>query len=218
MLQTGHGGMGSLKNTVTVVEQEVARRPEMPVLVGEVSYEGFLHGTGAESPAAGLLVSRPLRGCRAYLWGQRDLAGEHAPGPLRPLTARRHVGQPALGRSIPAARFRAAGPGPATAGALPLVADRAAPRMGRAAGYARTNRAPLRGRHPRKAAPGVLLWPQFPLGCTAVCGTDGARAALYSLLLGPQDGRRIPAGSKSARTPQGAGKSPPSPKWPIGCW
>jgi len=49
MLQTGHGEMESLENTVRLVEQERARTPVMPVLVGEVSYEGFLHGTGAES-------------------------------------------------------------------------------------------------------------------------------------------------------------------------
>lgn len=49
MLQTGHGGPGSLANTVRVVQKERARTPEMPVVVGEVSYEGFLHETGAEA-------------------------------------------------------------------------------------------------------------------------------------------------------------------------
>lgn len=48
MLQTGHGGTGSLSNTIKLVTKEWSRTPAMPVLVGEVSYEGFLHYTGAE--------------------------------------------------------------------------------------------------------------------------------------------------------------------------
>jgi uncharacterized protein DUF4038/uncharacterized protein DUF5060 len=44
MLQTGHGGYESIGNTVRVVRQQVAAKPTMPVLVGEVDYEGFLHG------------------------------------------------------------------------------------------------------------------------------------------------------------------------------
>jgi hypothetical protein len=48
MLQTGHGGPGSLSNTIAAVAREHARQPHMPTLVGEVSYEGFLHYTGAE--------------------------------------------------------------------------------------------------------------------------------------------------------------------------
>jgi len=48
MLQTGHGGYDSVSNTVSKVVAERERAPKMPVLVGEVSYEGIIHGTQAE--------------------------------------------------------------------------------------------------------------------------------------------------------------------------
>ena len=41
MLQTGHGGHASLANTVTQVTESVAQEPRMPVINGEVSYEGI---------------------------------------------------------------------------------------------------------------------------------------------------------------------------------
>jgi hypothetical protein len=48
MLQTGHGGYDSVPDTLRLVTQEYQRAPAMPVLVGEVSYEGLMHGTQAE--------------------------------------------------------------------------------------------------------------------------------------------------------------------------
>jgi hypothetical protein len=48
MLQTGHGGHHSIPNTIAQLIHGRGRRPIMPVLVGEVSYEGILHGTGPE--------------------------------------------------------------------------------------------------------------------------------------------------------------------------
>lgn len=48
MLQTGHNGSGGVANTVGKVSAERARSPAMPVLVGEVNYEGIIHGTEAE--------------------------------------------------------------------------------------------------------------------------------------------------------------------------
>ncbi|HUT01003.1 MAG TPA: DUF4038 domain-containing protein [Phycisphaerae bacterium] len=48
MLQTGHGGHESVPNTVRTILAERLREPVMPVLVGEVSYEGIMHGTQAE--------------------------------------------------------------------------------------------------------------------------------------------------------------------------
>ena len=41
MLQTGHSGHASLPNTVTQVTESVAQKPRMPVINGEVSYEGI---------------------------------------------------------------------------------------------------------------------------------------------------------------------------------
>ena len=48
MLQTGHGGYSSMSNTVAKVRQQRQRQPFMPVVVGEVSYEGILHDSSAE--------------------------------------------------------------------------------------------------------------------------------------------------------------------------
>jgi hypothetical protein len=42
MLQTGHSDRKSYPNTIDKVTAEVARTPKMPVLVGEVCYEGIL--------------------------------------------------------------------------------------------------------------------------------------------------------------------------------
>ena len=48
MLQTGHGGYESVQNTVDCICREYQRIPTMPVLVGEVNYEGIIHGTQDE--------------------------------------------------------------------------------------------------------------------------------------------------------------------------
>lgn len=42
MLQTGHGGQDSMPNTVSRVLDSIAQTPTMPVLNGEVCYEGIL--------------------------------------------------------------------------------------------------------------------------------------------------------------------------------
>ena len=42
MLQTGHGDWKAAPNTVETVTREYARKPAMPVIVGEVSYEGHM--------------------------------------------------------------------------------------------------------------------------------------------------------------------------------
>jgi hypothetical protein len=48
MLQTGHGGYNSVPNTVDSIRREHERLPTMPVLVGEVNYEGIIHSTQDE--------------------------------------------------------------------------------------------------------------------------------------------------------------------------
>jgi hypothetical protein len=42
LLQTGHGDWATTPSTVTSVTQEYARRPAMPVVIGEVCYEGHM--------------------------------------------------------------------------------------------------------------------------------------------------------------------------------
>jgi len=48
MLQTGHGGHASLANTVNLVEDSLAHEPKLPVLVGEVNYEGIMESSREE--------------------------------------------------------------------------------------------------------------------------------------------------------------------------
>ncbi len=48
MLQTGHGGRDSVANTIRSLTAERRRKRTMPVLVGEVSYEGIMHGCNDE--------------------------------------------------------------------------------------------------------------------------------------------------------------------------
>ena len=48
MLQTGHGDRRSIPNTVTRVRESFAAEPRMPVLVGEVCYEGIMEASRQE--------------------------------------------------------------------------------------------------------------------------------------------------------------------------
>ncbi len=48
MLQTGHSGYASLAPTVDMLTASLAREPRMPVLVGEVNYEGILESSREE--------------------------------------------------------------------------------------------------------------------------------------------------------------------------
>jgi Protein of unknown function (DUF4038)/Domain of unknown function (DUF5060) len=48
MLQTGHGDRASIANTVNRVVESRTREPKMPVLVGEVCYEGIMEASRQE--------------------------------------------------------------------------------------------------------------------------------------------------------------------------
>ena len=48
MLQTGHGGRESVPNTIDSVNHSLASSPKMPVLVGEVCYEGIMQASWQE--------------------------------------------------------------------------------------------------------------------------------------------------------------------------
>ncbi|MGC9469608.1 MAG: DUF4038 domain-containing protein [Anaerolineae bacterium] len=72
MLQTGHGGHRSVANTVEKVIAERDRTPRMPVVVGEVNYEGILHGTQAEIQRL-TYWSAVLSGASGYTYGANGL-------------------------------------------------------------------------------------------------------------------------------------------------
>ncbi|PYT16215.1 MAG: hypothetical protein DMG59_11120 [Acidobacteria bacterium] len=48
MLQTGHSDRASIRNTITQVTGSLQRNPKMPVLVGEVCYEGIMEASRQE--------------------------------------------------------------------------------------------------------------------------------------------------------------------------
>ncbi len=48
MLQTGHSGFNSLANTLDSLEKSLAAEPVMPVLIGEVNYEGIMESSREE--------------------------------------------------------------------------------------------------------------------------------------------------------------------------
>jgi hypothetical protein len=48
MLQTGHDGRTAIESTVRLVTESLQKEPPMPVVVGEVIYEGIMHESDAE--------------------------------------------------------------------------------------------------------------------------------------------------------------------------
>jgi hypothetical protein len=72
MLQTGHGGRDSIPNTVAQVVQERERKPTMPVLVGEVNYEGLMLGNFPEIMRLAFWGSM-LSGAAGHTYGANGL-------------------------------------------------------------------------------------------------------------------------------------------------
>jgi hypothetical protein len=72
MLQTGHGGYQAVLNTVERMTAERAREPRMPVVVGEVNYEGILHNTHAEVQRLTFWVAQ-LSGAAGFTYGANGI-------------------------------------------------------------------------------------------------------------------------------------------------
>jgi hypothetical protein len=72
MLQTGHGGPKSIPNTIEQVVAERRRKPTMPVLVGEVNYEGILYGNNDEIQRLQLWGS-VLSGAAGHTYGANGI-------------------------------------------------------------------------------------------------------------------------------------------------
>jgi hypothetical protein len=81
MLQTGHSGMASAGNTLRIVREEYARAPHMPVVEGEVNYEGILEGSRQEVQRAMFWITM-LNGGAGFTYGANgiwQLNGEKEP-------------------------------------------------------------------------------------------------------------------------------------------
>ncbi len=72
MLQTGHGGAGSIPNTVQRVTASLAAEPVMPVVNGEVCYEGILEGSREEIQRF-MFWSNMLVGARGFTYGANGI-------------------------------------------------------------------------------------------------------------------------------------------------
>lgn len=68
MLQTGHSDVHSFANTVNQVVNSIARSPHMPVLVGEVCYEGIL-GASWENVQRLMFWTSILNGACGHTYG-----------------------------------------------------------------------------------------------------------------------------------------------------
>lgn len=72
MLQTGHGGWKSLPNTITLLQKSRSAVPEMPVVVGEVCYEG-IRGSSWEDVQRTVFWSSVLAGASGFTYGANGL-------------------------------------------------------------------------------------------------------------------------------------------------
>jgi hypothetical protein len=72
MLQTGHSDVFSFENTVKQVVDSLAREPRMPVLVGEVTYEGIM-GASWENVQRLMFWSCVLNGTAGHTYGANGL-------------------------------------------------------------------------------------------------------------------------------------------------
>jgi len=72
MLQTGHGDVQSLGNTVSSVVDSIAMVPRMPVLVGEVCYEGIL-GASWENVQRLMFWTSILNGAAGHTYGANGI-------------------------------------------------------------------------------------------------------------------------------------------------
>lgn len=72
MLQTGHNDRASIPNTVTQVTRSYGRTPKMPVLVGEVCYEGIM-GASREKVQRFMFWSCVLSGAAGHTYGANGI-------------------------------------------------------------------------------------------------------------------------------------------------
>lgn len=79
LLQTGHGGDAGIPILLRTVREEVARRPTMPVLVGEPCYEGLLLRSDSEVVRMQFWTAM-LSGCCGHTYGAKGLWQLNRPG------------------------------------------------------------------------------------------------------------------------------------------
>ncbi len=79
MLQTGHGDRKSIPNTVRRVTAEYAAEPRMPVINGEVCYEGILAASWQDIQRF-MFWTCILNGCSGFTYGANGIWQVNLPG------------------------------------------------------------------------------------------------------------------------------------------
>ncbi len=79
MLQTGHDGRVAIKNSVTRIRESLAKTPDMPVVIGEVIYEGIMHDSDAEKERLVWWASM-LSGAAGFTYGANGIWQLNEPG------------------------------------------------------------------------------------------------------------------------------------------
>ncbi|MBN1808263.1 MAG: DUF4038 domain-containing protein [Planctomycetes bacterium] len=79
MLQTGHHGREVVPNTIRILKAELKRRPVMPVMIGEVLYEGIMHESSDEMQRCVFWASM-LSGSAGYTYGANGIWQFNRPG------------------------------------------------------------------------------------------------------------------------------------------
>ena len=121
MLQTGHNDRQSVPNTIETVNHSLAATPKMPVLIGEVCYEGIAEASRQEVQRFMFWSSSSGWNGRTHLRSQRHLAGEYAAATLRTFAAWPFLGRPRVGYRRATSRLGTARIGQRSAHSLFLV-------------------------------------------------------------------------------------------------
>ncbi len=79
MLQCGHNGQQCIGHVALFTRDEHRREPSMPVVIGEVTYEGIWHGTGAETQRACFWIAM-LSGAAGFTYGGNGIWQLNRPG------------------------------------------------------------------------------------------------------------------------------------------
>jgi hypothetical protein len=86
MLQTGHSGFNSLANTLNSLEKSLAADPTLPVVIGEVNYEGIMESSREEIQRF-IFWTSVLTGAMGHTYGANGIwqvNGREAPYGLSP--------------------------------------------------------------------------------------------------------------------------------------
>ena len=72
LIQAGHSAYNSVSNSIKIISQEEKREPKMPLIVGEINYEGILNNTSSYIQRLSFW-SAILSGAKGYSYGANGI-------------------------------------------------------------------------------------------------------------------------------------------------